>query len=529
MDNIYDEITNLYTKGGFFTRYSGDFWITAILCLAVFVIVSYYWVISSRQPIIDDWVNQRCKPAVIPFAGMINAPDGKSSFEYTGENFEYCVQNIVQDIGQIALTPIYYLINIVTSHLQGISDSINSARGMSNNLRISISAQGNDLYNRLLGVTMPIVFMMRKISAIIGKTQGTLISGLYTLYGAFITTESSFLFIYELVVKLLWIIYSFIIACFAIGWMFPPTLAAGLSAVSFLSVLLIPVVMFILTMNSVSGTFSKSNMKSPPPIPKLGKKLGFCFAGETKIKTKLNRDVMIKDIKLGQELFDGSVVTALMKSTSSGSSFYSVCGIIVTGTHKIYEENVGWINVSQHSKCVPIKNFNEQYIYCIGTSSKIIKIDELVFSDWDEINDDILEKLGANSKHIHSNILNRYDIHKYFDVGIHPDTMIQLGNGRKIPIKEIEVNDVLSAGEIVETVITVKTDDIEEFCNVTTHDGSFIISATKNTELIMNDELVRNQVEPPSICYHLITNIGGFVAAGAFVSDYNRGIDQFVY
>lgn len=526
MDNIYDEITELYTKGGFLTRYIGDFWITIVICVLVFVIVSYYWVMGSTQPIIDDWINQRCKPAVIPFAGMINAPVGKSSFEYTGENFEYCVQNIIQDIGQIALSPIYYLINIVTSHLQGITDDINSARSMSNTIRGSISDQGNDLYNRLLGVMMPIIFMLRKISAIIGKTQGTLISGLYTLYGAFITTESVFLFIYELVVKLLWIIYAFIIACFAIGWMFPPTLAAGLSAVSFLSVLLIPVVMFILIMNSMSGTFANSNMKSPPPIPKLG----HCFAGDTKIKNKFNCDVMIKDLKLGQELLDGSVVTAFMKSTSACSSFYSIDGIIVTGTHKVYEDNIGWINASQHSRCVLIKNLNEQYIYCIGTNSKIIKIGELIFSDWDEINDDILKKLDANTMHIHSNMhmLGRYDIHKYLDVGLHPDTMIQLKNGREIPIKEIEVDDILLEGEIVETVVTIKTDDIKEFCNVT-HNNSFIISATKNTELIMKGDLVRTTTDPPSICYHLITNMGGFVTAGVFVSDYNRGIDQYVY
>ena len=524
MDNIYDEISDLYTKSGFLTRYIGDFWITIVLCLLVFVIVSYYWVMGSTQPIIDDWINQRCRPYVIPFAGMINAPDGKSSFEYTGENFEYCVQNIIQDIGQIALSPIYYLINIVTSHLQGITDDINSARSISNTMRDSISDQGKDLYNRLLGVMMPIVFMLRKISAIIGKTQGTLISGLYTLYGAFITTESVFLFIYEMVVKLLWIIYAFIIACFAIGWMFPPTLAAGLSAASFLSVLLIPVVMFILIMNSMSGTFANSNMKSPPPIPKLG----HCFAGETKIKTKFNRDVMIKDLKLGQELLDGSVVTAFMKSTSAGSSFYSIDGIIVTGTHKIYEDNIGWINVSQHNRRVPIKNFKEQFIYCIGTNSKIIKIGELIFSDWDEITDDILKKLIVNTSDKHSNMLSRYNIHKYLDVGLHPDTMIQLKNGREIPIKEIEVDDVLLEGEIVETVVTIKTDDVEEFCNVT-HKGLFIISATKNTELITKGKLIRTTTEPPSICYHLITNMGGFMTAGVFVSDYNRGIDQFVY
>ena len=38
---------------------------------------------NNLDPIKADWVNQRCTPGVIPFAGLINPPkDGTSAFDY---------------------------------------------------------------------------------------------------------------------------------------------------------------------------------------------------------------------------------------------------------------------------------------------------------------------------------------------------------------------------------------------------------------------------------------------------------------
>ena len=83
MANIYKEINELYTKSGYFSRYAGDLLITFFLCLTVFVIVSYFKVMNEIQPIVDDWNNQKCNPSVIPFAGLINKPDGVSAFDFT--------------------------------------------------------------------------------------------------------------------------------------------------------------------------------------------------------------------------------------------------------------------------------------------------------------------------------------------------------------------------------------------------------------------------------------------------------------
>ena len=86
-ENIYDTYNSMYNKKGYFNLYAGDLFMTAFICTLVFVIVSYYHVMNSIQPIKADWVNQKCNPAVIPFAGLINKPSNESILDFTSSNF----------------------------------------------------------------------------------------------------------------------------------------------------------------------------------------------------------------------------------------------------------------------------------------------------------------------------------------------------------------------------------------------------------------------------------------------------------
>ena len=75
----------------------------------------------------------------------------------------------------------------------------------------------------------------------------------------------------------MYLIIAIILACFAIGWLFPPALATGLAMAAFLAVLLIPVIIILVIMNTV---FEAAGLEEPPPIP------GYCFDGDTEITVK---------------------------------------------------------------------------------------------------------------------------------------------------------------------------------------------------------------------------------------------------
>lgn len=64
-----------YTKKTtYLDKYGGSAVITALLLFTFFIIFSYYFIQGNIVPIQQDWVNQRCKPNIMPFAGIINAP-----------------------------------------------------------------------------------------------------------------------------------------------------------------------------------------------------------------------------------------------------------------------------------------------------------------------------------------------------------------------------------------------------------------------------------------------------------------------
>ena len=526
MANIYDKIDDLYNKGGYFTRYAGSFWFTVIVCIIVFIALGYYHIKNEMKPILKDWAVERCNPAVIPFAGWINSDrgDNKSNLEYTGDNFVHCTQTILQEITEYAFQPIYYVMSVFTDMFKEMSEAINNARAMFNRVRNTVKKQTGDIMGRSLNLTMPLSTMMIKTNDILSKGVGAMTASLYTVMGGVITLESLFLFIYELVINILYMMVAFILLMFAIGWLWPPNLVVGLIMAAFMAIILIPVgVVIVLMLIFLGDVFSAANLDMPPPIP------GYCFAGDSHVTMNDGTIKCMKDIIPGDILVDGAVVTGIMKSTSANSEIYMLDGVLVTGNHQVYHPQKGWMQAQAHPNSILYNNFREPFIYCISTSTKVININGHIFGDWDELEEYELQILRNSSNDLPDN-LERTDLHYYLETGLHPDTEICLEDGRSIPIKDVEVNDVLLFGEEVKTIIVVKSDDIIGHESVF-YDGEKILSCTKNTEVYLDslgsqDLLTRELSEPFPLAYHLITNKRGFRTKGVIIGDYNRGVDR---
>ena len=71
-ESTFKKINELYNKKGFIDKYGADIWLTIIICLIFFCITSYYYVLNNIEPIKANWANEKCNPAVLPFAGLIN-------------------------------------------------------------------------------------------------------------------------------------------------------------------------------------------------------------------------------------------------------------------------------------------------------------------------------------------------------------------------------------------------------------------------------------------------------------------------
>jgi hypothetical protein len=109
--NASKYINKIYDNLSYYDMYGTTIIIFILITLFVFYVYTYFKVIQIQDEIVSDWTNQRCNPKYLPFAGYITHPEGTTAFDYTTENFQYCIQNIQNTVVGQALQPFNYLIN----------------------------------------------------------------------------------------------------------------------------------------------------------------------------------------------------------------------------------------------------------------------------------------------------------------------------------------------------------------------------------------------------------------------------------
>jgi len=431
---------------------------------------------QSKEAIANDWINQRCKPQYMLFAGQITHPEGTTTFQYTSDNFQYCVQNILKNISGYALQPFQFMINALTKVFEALAKSIQQIREIINRVRNNFKEFAQDVLSRILNVMIPIQKMFIALMDTFQKIQGIMTSGLYTMLGSYYTLQALMGAILELIIKMLVALVIIIVGLWVLPFTWPA--AASMSAV-FLAIA-IPLSIIVYFMTEVLHIKSSA-------IPKLR-----CFDEHTLIQLNHGNTIYIKDINIGDKLEDGSYVTAKIKVTAKDLKMYKLNDIIVSESHLV-NHNGHWIRVKEHPSAVKI-DYDKPYLYCLNTSNKIIDIAGIVFSDWDEI---VNNDLSAFNKE-NSNIEYLENIHEYLDDGFEENTIIKLDKLVKSEISKIEIGDILENGSVVYGLVEIDARKLRKYKN------------TKNS---------------PKKLYHLLTTDGTINKNSL---DYNNIIDKFI-
>ena len=127
-------------------------------------------------------------------------------------------------------------------------------------------------------------------------------------------------------------------------------------------------------------------------ISRAGKKIGRgvsrlfkrrCFSPETIVKLKNGRTVMMKNLKLGDVLINGSIVDAVMKIKNENDPYYKLPGnILVTGSH--YMKYGGkYIQVKDVPGATPTGKV-DPVVNCLVTSDHKIPVGDYTFWDWED-------------------------------------------------------------------------------------------------------------------------------------------------
>lgn len=402
--NASKYINEIYDNLSYYDIYGTTVIQFILLTLFVFYIYIYSKIIQNKEDIINDWTNQRCNPKYIPFAGFISHPEGTTAFDYTAENFNYCIQNIQNTVVGQSLEPFNYLINNATEMLSSIGDSTQKTRELLNLIRQHIKIFVEDIMYRIVNVTIPL------------QTQ----------------------------------------------------------------------------INSSD-------------IPKLR-----CFDPNTLLEMNDGTYKKIINMKAGDILANNVIVTAKIKVDAADLRMYLLNNIIISESHIVnYQDQ--WIAIRDHplAKELPKNMYTEPYLYCLNTSSKEIIIDNMKFTDWDEIYDDTLLKvIDAIPQNLFINdiSLKKENIHKYLDEGFEKDTRVYLMDGTKKHIKDVSIGDKLSTKGIVYGIVEIKIK----------------IKNEKVKEAILgNIEENGNN----NVLYHLLISNKLFETDRKIIRDYNDKID----
>ena len=108
-----------------------------------------------------------------------------------------------------------------------------------------------------------------------------------------------------------------------------------------------------------------------------------CFSPETLVKLQNGRTVMMKNLKLGDVLANGSIVDAVMKIKNDNDPYYKLPGnILVTGSHYV-KYGGKYIHVKDVPDAKPTGKV-DPVVYCLVTSDHKIPVGDYVFWDWED-------------------------------------------------------------------------------------------------------------------------------------------------
>jgi hypothetical protein len=544
MDNTNkgtNNINKLYENLSYFDQYGTSLILFIIITIILILFIGGCYAMININAVREDWVNQRCKPYVIPIAGLINRPPGVSIKDFTEQNFNYCSQTILKGMTSATVEPITYTTKLMSGALNGMENAINDVRPMFNKSRDFFKNFSQNVMGRLINVTIPLQQIVITFKDFISKVMGTMTSGLFTALGTYLTLKSMF----GVIAKVILTVLIAIAALIVIFWITPFTYGAAIAATSVFVATSIPLAIILVFMSKIL------DINPGLKLPSVKKPSLKCFDKNTQFTLKNGMKQTICNLQLGDRLQNNSTITAKITVDAANSVMYNLNGITVSDSH-IVKYNNKWIRVDEHPHSIKINDYKEPYLYCINTDNKTIELNDVLFTDWDEIFDEDLEKIkniklknvkykfnvDSNINNLHDINVENMDIHKYLDGGFNGDTIIKLKNGLVKKIKNVNIGDVLENGEKVYGYTEIDGTNLNEQSLYNLAKNKFIqgggninicdktINYTSTLDL--DEKNKKNINDFDNKLYHLLTNTKTFNINGIKFYDYNSCIDLFL-
>lgn len=383
---VYTKVNKLYRQAGYLNIYGIDLIITIVIVISFLIIIIYFSIKNNLGPLRANWDINKCKPSVIPFAGLINKPDDDTVFEFTQKNFISCAESMLRNIVDGVFEPIFSTLNNVNFNFSQLTESLQILFDQMSNMQFTTSTIIDKLYVYVLLLIEPFRDFFTSIKDLFNKIKGIIIVLLYSLYAPLYILVAGVDLLKEKLIKLMTTTASAALAAGIAAALFPPLLPASI------------------TLGLLSAGIALISGLLLIVVNKINNSAQACFDPNTKIMLKNGNIVKMENIELGSTLKNGSVVESVMRISNLDNNnniihkMYKIEKgefnepIYVTGSHLVYDSIIkNFVKVENYRGLNPALQTEQECpeLACLITSDHTIPIGSVIFHDWEDNNGSI--------------------------------------------------------------------------------------------------------------------------------------------
>ena len=385
--NVEKKINEMYDKAKYLDKYGGSYYGTIFILIISFLVIGYLLVQINLEPIKKDFPKNKCNPAYIPFAGFIAKPPNQTAMEFTASNFSMCINQVLTMIVHNYTKPVATIVNMITAVFKALMKAIAVIKKNVYRIKNILNELMNLIMSRVIAAILPFLKIIIKLKDLFGKMGAMMNAMLSMMIGLYLGAKAWIGSLITQAIILLLIVAAILIVVFIIPIFGPPIAAIGLIAWVIMATALGLIVGYITYILSLT----KQSVPSKPVFPPPPDIWPFCFEPNTYVNMNDSKIKKMKDIEIGDILENNNkVISVVQIKGDSENPFYKITSkeletdILVTGTHKIYDE--------EQDKFIPVEDFKHAKktffwgpkMYCLITETHQIPIGEYTFWDWED-------------------------------------------------------------------------------------------------------------------------------------------------
>ena len=247
----------LYHKQTYLDIHGKDITFTILPFLITIMITSYSNYTAILAKIKNDWNSNRCNPIYMPFAGMIMPQPGQSMMDTTIQNFSYCVKQDTSMVFSIVMMPLEFTMYLVIEFLDITMEAILAFMNFLKWLRDMLGEIFQELYDKILNFIIPLMEITIHMRDALAKSNGVLITMLYTTMNVYNTTVSGLINVVNVLNDVLLGIIAVALALIA------TVIAAPIGIVMVLTIVVPSLVIYILMETFIQDVMHETTKKAP--------------------------------------------------------------------------------------------------------------------------------------------------------------------------------------------------------------------------------------------------------------------------